>query len=102
MAIRIIEISPKIIPQPSDVIFAHLSIKNFKWANEETSQEGISSREILFDWIVNKKGQAYIRLESDLNAKIPVFGAVSPTGQRYIRCLKNNQWSNELLELPQI
>jgi len=97
MAIKIIEISPKTTPTPSDKVVAHLAIQNFKWINEQNLQTGVSSLAVMFDWIVNKKGVAYVRKDNDI---IPVFGANTINGKSYLRCLKNGSWSDELLELP--
>ncbi|TSC89718.1 MAG: Uncharacterized protein G01um10143_208 [Parcubacteria group bacterium Gr01-1014_3] len=97
MAVRITHIAPKIVPVPTYKVQAHLTIENFKWINEQSLESGLSSRTTMFDWIVNKKGQAYIKVGDTI---ISVFGAVSPTGQQYIRCIKGNQWSDELLDLP--
>jgi hypothetical protein len=99
MAIRILEIAPKITPPPSDPVQAHLSIQRFAWVNEQDLKKGESSLATMFDWIVNKKGVAYVKTG---DSTIPVYGAVSPTGQQYIRCIKDNKWSDELLDLPQI
>lgn len=101
MAIRIIEIEPKIALPPPDPVLAHLTIKQFKWIDESSLKRGVTNLAGMFDWIVNKKGQAYVK-KSDGGIAIPVFGAVAPTGQQYIRCINNNTWSNELLDLPQI
>lgn len=102
MAVKIIEIAPK--PNTTvvsgDKVLAHLSIKDFKWVNEQTLQSGVSSLEIMFDWIVNKKGVAFIKVGEET---IFVYGAYSPSGKKpYLRCLKNGNWTNELLDLPAI
>jgi glycerate-2-kinase len=78
MAVRIIGIAPKKTPQPSDSVVAHLSIENFKWINEQSLQSGVSSLSTMFDWIVNKKGQAYVKKGDKI---ISVFGAYSPVGK---------------------
>ena len=100
MALRIIQISPKVTPIPADPVTAHLSIQNFKWINEQNPTEnGTSPLSSMFDWIVNKKGSAYVKAGDD---SIPVFGAVTPAGKQYLRCLKDSKWSDELLSLPLI
>ncbi len=101
MGVKIIEIAPKVSVDSNNVILAHSSIQDFKWINEETSDVGISNLPIMFDWVVNKKGYAYVRI-GDSTSKIRVFGAMSPTGQKYLRCFNNGDWSDELLELPEI
>jgi hypothetical protein len=99
MAVRIIGIAPKKTPQPSDSVVAHLSIENFKWINEQSLQSGVSSLSTMFDWIVNKKGQAYVKKGDKI---ISVFGAYSPVGKPYVRCIVDSKWSDELLELQEI
>lgn len=100
MAVRIIEIAPKPdLREGGDPVAAHLSIRSFKWVNEQSQNTGTSSLEVMFNWIVNEKGGAYIKLAADI---IPVFGAVSPSGQKYLRCIRNQQWTNDLLSLPLI
>lgn len=98
MAVRIIEIAPKVSPMPEDSILAHLTIENFKWVNEQSQQQGVSSRAAMFDWIVNKHGKAYIKKGDNT---IFVFGANIPSGQ-YIRALVDEKWTDDLLELPEI
>lgn len=99
MAVKITQISPKTTTQNQDKVLAHLNIQNFKWINEQTLQEGVTPLSVMFDWVVNKKGRAYLNINGVI---IPVFGAISPTGQAYLRCLQNNSWTDELLDLPQI
>ena len=99
MAVRITHIFPKSDSVSADKIAAHLSIENFKWINEQDFQIGTTPLVSMFDWIVNNKGVAYVKKGDTI---IPVLGAVSKTGKKYIRCLKDGTWSDELLELPSI
>lgn len=78
----------------------HLGISQFRWINEQTQQTGQTDLPNMYDWIVNKKGQAYIR--DTAGNQIAVFGAVSPNGQTYLRAVKNGAWSDDLLTLPEI
>ncbi len=100
MAVRIIRIQPRQDPASNDPVLAHLGITSFQWINEESQQSGVASRELMFDWIVNKKGRAFIR-KTD-NTTIPIFGVRTATGQQYIRTVENEQWTNDLLSLPEI
>ena len=97
MTVQILGITPKPQSSVSDSIAAHLSIESFKWTNDQTKQSGISSRQYMFDWIVNNKGVAYIR--ADENKDIFVFGANSLAG-KYIRALEDGKWTDSLLKLP--
>jgi len=98
MAVKITAIKPKLSPRLTDPVLAHLSIDSFQWVNDQTQQRGVSSRALMFDWIVNKNGKAYIKKEEKT---ILVYGANSPNGQ-YIRALDNGEWVDDLLDLPEI
>lgn len=95
MPIRITGINPKPANSAGDSVSSHLAIESFKWTNAQSLKTGISSREIMFDWIVNKKGTAYISKNEEV---IIVLGAESPAG-RYIRAVKEGKWTNDLLDL---
>jgi hypothetical protein len=97
MSVRITHISPKSTPQPTDSVAAHIALENFRWIDEQDMKTGTSNRSTMFDWIVNKKGRAYLRRGNEI---IPVFGAVAPGGQLYIRSLEGDKWTDELLNLP--
>lgn len=99
MAVRILSIEPKPTSPTTNSVSAHFSIQDFKWINEQTLEEGVSNLDSMFDWIVNKKGRAYIKKNQDM---ILVFGAVASSGQKYLRCIKDGNWSDDLLELPSI
>jgi len=97
MAVKITGILPKISPRPNDSVLAHLSVEFFQWINDQTQQSGVSSRSLMFDWIVNKKGIAYIKKD---DKTLFVFGANAPTGQ-YIRALEGTKWTDDLLDVPE-
>ena len=75
MAVRIIATRKSSPPLASN---EHLSLQEFKWINEQTQENGESPRNVMYDWIVNKKGQAYVRDAS--GNTVLVYGAISPTG----------------------
>ncbi|OGG61304.1 hypothetical protein A3C87_03810 [Candidatus Kaiserbacteria bacterium RIFCSPHIGHO2_02_FULL_49_34] len=66
------------------------------WEDNSTLNKGTTTRQNMFDWIVNKKGIAYVE---DRGNKIPVYGAVTPDGKKYIRTVRDNAWTDELLNL---
>lgn len=76
----------------------NLSIVSFRWINEETQAAGETNREVMYDWVVNKKGQAYIR--DTQGNPIYVFGFLSPEGQPYLSTVKNRARTQDLLSLP--
>lgn len=77
----------------------YLGIKAFRWIDETTQKTGEASREIMYDWIVNQRGQAYVITKDGVT--ILVFGAISPLGNKYIRTVHENKWTDELLDLPE-
>jgi hypothetical protein len=72
-------------------------ISSFRWINEQTQASGESTREIMYDWIVNKGGQAYVKEDEGI---VYVYGAVSSAGLPFLRTAKDGKWTNNLLELP--
>ena len=96
MSVRILSLTPAELPP--DPVKAHLAMANFNWRNEQTGKGGETSRVGMYDWIVNKKGQAYIK--NAAGETIYIFGAVDKeSGQTYIRAAENGMWSNALIDL---
>lgn len=101
MPIKITRISPPYAgttPPESEVlaIQAHKTIDIFEWVNEKTQVKNNSTRKILYNWLVNQGGSAYI---SKGGENIYVFGTTAPTGEHYIRAAKDGVWTNDLLSL---
>lgn len=96
MAVRITAVKP--IDLPSDKLEAHLAMQIFSWLNEQTQQKGEASRDYIFDWIVNKKGKAYVK-NPVTGDNIYIFGATTPTGQKYIRTAEDGKWTDWLIDL---
>lgn len=96
MAIKVIKITPPNLGSISDKISAHKSIDSFQWVNEGTQATGNTPREIMYNWLVNQKGSAYINVSGE---NIFLFGAVTSLGEHYIRAAKNGEWSDDLLTL---
>ena len=97
MAIKVIKITPPNL-KGLDPIIAHKTIDTFEWVNETTQKKGQTSREEMYNWLVNQKGSAYITIGGE---NIFLFGAITPIGEKYVRAAKNGDWSNDLLELSQ-
>jgi hypothetical protein len=102
MAIRITAIEPNQDASLTgeQAIQAHRDIKKFRWIDELAGQTGTSSHSTMFDWIVNKKGRAFVKLEDGV--LVNVYGTITASGQQYIRCLDKGEWTNQLLKLPSI
>lgn len=85
--------------QPGIYENPHLGIISFRWVNEQTQVTGETGLAGMYDWIVNKKGQAYIR--DAQGTPVYIFGAISsPSGQPYIRTIKDGVWTDDLLDIP--
>lgn len=93
MSVIITGIEPKPVLTSPDKVSAHLSINNFQWKNPQTQVSGVSSRILMFDWIVNKQGKAFVKKGDNY---IPVLGANSQIGP-YIRCAIDGEWTDDLL-----
>ena len=79
----------------------HLRVVSFKWIDDQTQRAGVTPREGMYDFLVNKKGQAFFRDPKDTTgAAIYLFGAVSPSGSTYLRGIKDGKWVDTLLDLP--
>jgi hypothetical protein len=84
--------------QPGTYENQHLAIVLFRWVNEQTQVTGQTDPLGMYDWMVNKKGQAYIR--SDQGNTIYVFARTSSTGQPYLQAAKDGVWTDDLLNVP--
>ena len=94
--IKVIKISPSDLGTISDKVLAHKAIEFFDWVNDVTQEKGKSTREVMYNWIVNQKGTAYISVGGE---NIFLFGASTVSGEHYVRAAKNGEWSDDLLSL---
>src|SRR5579864_6574969 len=79
---------------------AHATIQSFGWVQEQTQRTGTTSRENMYDWLVNKKGRAYI-IDPAGGETIYVFGRVSASGNKVVMAAKGGNWTSDLLTLPE-
>ena len=77
----------------------HKSIEWLGWINEQTNKSGRSSRLDMYDFVSKQGGQAFVR-DSHGNVAY-VHGAVSATGNPYVRTASDGKWTNNLLSLPE-
>ena len=96
MAIKVTKISPPNLGSIPDKVIAHKTIDSFDWVNESTQVKGNTSREVMYDWIVNQRGSAYIYAGGE---NIFLFGTSTTSGEHYVRAAKNGEWVDDLLEL---
>lgn len=74
------------------------AISHYQWINESTGNSDISTRPTMVDWMLNKKGQAYVSSEEGT-----VYCEVrrSPSGTLFLQTTTDSQSSNNLLNLPE-
>lgn len=77
----------------------HLSIKSFNWINEQSGVTGESTLPVMYDWVVNKGGKAYIRNSQGI--LIYLFGALTPSGTPYLRAVHDKKWTDDLIKLEE-
>jgi len=77
----------------------HVAIESLDWINEETNATGRTSRLDMYDFVVNKEGQAYVRDNRGNTAYLQ--GAVSASGNLYVRTVTDGKWTDNLLALPE-
>jgi catechol-2,3-dioxygenase len=73
----------------------HEHIADVKWASRQTSETGASTREVMVDWIENKKGQAVVT-----DGKNTVSVGVVTATPKYLRTYADGVWTDNLLALP--
>jgi hypothetical protein len=76
----------------------YVAIQRFGWTNEQTGKSGRSTRDEMYDWVVNKKGEAYVTAGG---ARARLIGQVSPRGTRFLKTVADGTDRDNLLKLPE-
>jgi hypothetical protein len=76
----------------------YVAISHLGWVEDGSGSTGESTREVMYDWIENKGGEAYV-LGGGSRAR--VYGAVSPAGTRYVKTEPNDTSADNLLKLQE-
>jgi hypothetical protein len=74
----------------------YVAIQTLGWLNEQTGQGGKSSREEIYDFVVNKGGRAYV---TAAGRTADLIGMVSPRGTRYVKTRADSTAVDNLLKL---
>lgn len=77
----------------------HHAISRLGWINEQTGENGKSTRLEVYDWIKNRGGAAYVR--DARGNKATVGTRVSPSGTRFLQTYADKVWTDNLLALPE-
>lgn len=76
----------------------YVAIESLGWLNEQSGKTGKSSRETMYDWLVNKGGTAYVTAGG---AKAELIGKISPHGTKYVQTRADSTDRDNLLKLPE-
>jgi hypothetical protein len=74
----------------------YLAINSLMWIDDNTQNRGITTRDVLFDWI-NDNGMAYV-LDEQGN-KFRLLTATTKGGLKYVRTVFDETKSDRLLSL---
>jgi hypothetical protein len=77
----------------------HAAISSVGWTNESTNKSGSSTRLVMYDWIKDENGVAYVR-DRDGN-QVRVGTAETARGTKYIRTYRDKVWTDNLLAMPE-
>lgn len=76
----------------------YVAISHLGWIEDGTGKSGKNSREEIYDFVVNKNGEAYVAAGS---TRARLIGAISPRGTRYVKTAANSTERDNLLEVPE-
>lgn len=76
----------------------YVAIESLGWTNEATGERNSSTREQMYDWVVNKNGEAYVTAGG---ARARLVGQVSARGTRYVKTVADSTDRDNLLKLPE-
>jgi hypothetical protein len=77
----------------------YVAIENVGWVNEATSKTGNSTRVQMYDWVVNEKGDAFVK---DAQGNVAhLMGAISVRGNKYVKTVADETKTDNLLRLPE-
>ena len=77
----------------------HVAIESMNWINETTQKTGSNTRVQMYDWVVNEKGQAYVK--DSVGNVAYLIGAISPRGTKYVKTVADETKTDNLLKLPE-
>jgi hypothetical protein len=75
------------------------AITHLGWINPENNKTGKSTRLVIYDWIKDENGYAYVQDAS--GKKVKVITAISPKGTKYVKTEANHTEQDNLLSLKE-
>lgn len=76
----------------------YVAIGRLGWRNPDSSQTGVSTREQMYQFVVDQRGEAYVESGGH---RARLVGQVSPRGTRYVKTEANSTERDNLLQLPE-
>ena len=76
----------------------YVAIESLGWTNEANGERNRSTREQMYDFVVNQNGEAYVTAGS---VRARLIGQVSPRGTRYVKTVADSTDRDNLLKLPE-
>ena len=77
----------------------HHAIEYLGWVNEATGETGKSARLVIYDWLKNKDGVAYVR--DIFGNKVYLYPKENAAGTKFVQTYADNVWTDNLLSLPE-
>jgi len=77
----------------------HVAIEYLGWTNEATGESGKSTRLVVYDWLKNKGGVAFVK--DRFGNKAYLVPKVSRNGNPYVQTVADNTPTDNLLRLPE-
>lgn len=80
---------------------AYTAIKKLGWQMDQTLKKGISTREAVYDFLMDEgnNNSAYV-LDLQTGKEIKVIAQLSNYGTKYVKTVADNIFQNNLLSLP--
>jgi hypothetical protein len=76
----------------------YIAISRLGWVADGTGNTGNSSREEMYDFIKNQKGEAYVQAGT---ARAALIAEISPRGNRFVKTRADSTVQDNLLKLPE-
>jgi Protein of unknown function (DUF3892) len=77
----------------------HHAISELGWINEQTRETGTSTRLVVYDWIKNQNGVAYVRDSRGNQARVGVREHAN--GVKFVQTYADRVWTDNLLAQPE-
>lgn len=77
--------------------YSHQHISQLKWINEQTYENGVSTREVIVDFIDNQGGKAYV---DEGGYRAYVYVRTPNVGPKFLQTYADGKWQDNLLSLP--